>query len=352
MTSKRKATYTFRPHLVRRKNGRYYIHHQHNGQQIRISTRTKIRGEAEHALDQYISDLAMGISPQEASTMTMHQGISNWLEDRQSPRNSLKACTLGGYRTFARKLLSAIPPGLLIRDFRREHVRRALDKLAQAGESSIQVAKCQTILSQVCNFLIIEGHLTKNPSVKVAPAAQYKPHKAMSEQEYQAILYTLEVEIQEAKPASRKAYMELRDLIALIWNTGFRFVEWTRIQWADVDFKKREATTRSPKNKGGTRTRRLTGSAIEVLQRRRQLCGKVFPGTYAGLMTAWQRFRARNPEFSEARFHGMRRAFVTRIHSEIGSLAAMTLAGHKSASMLDLYTDATQMDWGAQLDAM
>jgi integrase len=349
MTSKRRTTYTRRPYLAKRENGNYRIHHQHNGRQVRISTKTKIRYQADAALDRYIRDLSNGISL-DTTTMTMHHGIANWLEDRQSPRNGLKTRTLIGYKTFAKKLTSVIPQGLLVRDFHRMHVRNALDKLAHAGESQIQIAKCQTVLSQVCNFLIAEGHMTHNPSVKVAPAAQYNTQVAMRESDYLALLQALQREC--AKPSNAKCVVNLRDLVELCWHTGFRFIEWTRIKWSDVDFEQQAVTTHSPKNKGGTRTRPLAGSAFRVLQRRRQLGGKVFPGTYAGMMTAWRRFRARHPEFADARFHGMRRAFITRIHHEHGSAAAMALAGHSSPIMTGLYTDPTQLDLHEKLREM
>jgi integrase len=351
MTSKRRKIYSRRPSLVKRANGIYYIHHQYSGRQVRLSTKTKVRCQADAALDRYLQDLANGLSP-DAATMTVLQGIADWLEDRQSPRNGLQACTLLGYKTFAKKLLGVIPQGLLVRDLQRKHVRDALDRLIRAGESPIQVSKCQQTLSQVCNFLIIEGHVTHNPCVKVVPPVRYRTQTAMGESEYQAILKALELECAAKRGRGWRSMVNLRDMVEICWHTGFRYVEWTRIRWSDVDFDKRTVTTRSPKNKGGTRTRRLTSSAIGVLQRRRQLCGEVFPGTYAAIQSTWKRFRTRHPEFADARFHGMRRAFVTRMHEKLGPLAAMTLAGHSSSAMLDLYTDSNQVNWDKKMEKM
>jgi integrase len=349
MSKKRLKKYSRHPYLQKRRSGIYYIYHHQLGSQIRVSTRSRKRAVAEDALKLYEQDLAAGHSPV-AVTLTMHTGISKWLEDRQSPRNGLKTSTLSGYKTFAKKLKGALPPRLLVRDFCREHVRLAFDKLAREGESQIQVAKCQTALSQVSNFLIAEGHLSTNPCVKVAPAAQYEKQVAMSLKEYQALLAAMEAECHQ--PSCSSSVEDLKDLAELCWHTGFRFIEWTRIGWSDVDFVKKTVATRSSKNKGGARTRRLTGSAFKILERRRKHQGKVFVGTSARLMTEWRRFRDRHPEFADARFHGMRGAFVTRIHSKLGPLAAMTLAGHSSSAMLDLYTDASQVEWDAKMDVM
>ena len=193
MSKKRKKKYSRHPYLQKRRTGIFYIYHHQQGSQVRISTRSRKRAVAEDALRLYERDLAVGRSPV-AITLTMHSGISKWLADRQSTRNGLKTSTLSGYKTFAKKLKAALPPRLLVRDFRREHVRLALDKLANSGEGQIQVAKCQTALSQVCNFLIAEGHLTFNPCVKVAPAAQYGKQVAMSLKEYEELLAAMETE--------------------------------------------------------------------------------------------------------------------------------------------------------------
>ena len=353
MSKARRRIYSRRPFLKKRKNGIYYIYHQHQGRQVRQSTRTRKRLEAEASLDQYLRSLAGGQSVVSAK-MTIHQGITEWLEDRQSPRWGLKKSTLCGYQTFAKKLTHALPPRLLVRHFSRSEVRKALDRLHAQGESQIQVAKCGTVLTQVCNFLVVEEHLAHNPCTKVFQAPQYQTPPALAESEYLGILEAMKGECDRLRSGSpqERSRQDLRDLVELCWHTGLRFVELTRLQWADIDWEHRTIATHAPRNKGGERVRPLTGSAFRVLENRRKEVGPVFPGTYARMMTAWGRFRTRHPEFSGARFHGMRRAFVTRIHGELGPAAAMVLAGHKSPDMTGLYTDPGKLDWGEELETM
>ena len=353
MSKPRRKIYTRRPFLKKRKNGIFYIYHQHQGRQVRQSTRTRKRIEAEASLDQYLRSLAGGQSAASAK-LTMHQGITDWLEDRQSPRWGLKKSTLSGYRTFAKKLTRAMPPRLLVKDFGRRDARKALDRLHADGESQIQVAKCGTVLTQICNFLLVEGHLAHNPCIKVFQAAQYQTQPAMAEAEYLRLLEALRGECDQLRSGSpqQRSRLDLRDMVELCWHTGLRFVELTRLQWADIDWEHKTFATHAPRNKGGERVRQLTRSAFRVLERRRRAHGAVFPGTYARMMTAWRRLRTRHPEFAGARFHGMRRAFITRIHGRLGPAAAMVLAGHKSPDMTGLYTDPGKLDLGEELEKM
>ena len=159
MQQNRRKVYHRRPSLTKRSSGIYYIHHQNRGTQIRLSTKTRKRVEAESALDQYLSQLQEN-RPTPAMTLTLKSGIDEWYEDRSSPRQNLSDKTLAGYKSLAKKIKKVMPPRLLCQDVTRADIRKSLDALPNSGESDIQVAKCRTILSQVCNFLVAEGICT------------------------------------------------------------------------------------------------------------------------------------------------------------------------------------------------
>ncbi len=345
MTKKRRKSYSRQPVLRRRKNGVFYIHHQYQGRQVRQSTRTRLRAEAEEQLAQYRKSLT-GNQKARSINLTVWQGIEGWLADRMAPRLGLQPSTLAGYKTFAKKLKSVVPPGLLVRDLVRSDIRSALDRLFDKGNSQIQIAKCGTTFSQVCNYLVVEGHLTHNPCVKVCKPAKYSKRSAMPKETYEALMAALERECScpGLSSASRKSRRDLRDLVELCWGSGLRFIEMTRMTWKDIDFDELTFQTHSPGNKGGELTRPMTGSASEVLLRRTRSSSFVFPGTHARMMTAWQRFKQRNPEFRKSRMHDIRRTFITRIHCEFGPARAMVMAGHSSPEMTGRYTDPQLVD--------
>jgi len=229
--------------------------------------------------------------------VTLHQGIDDWFSDRKCPSQGLSKATLAGYKTFVAKLKDVIPAGLLVRDFKRANVREALRALVRRGESQIQVSKCRTILSQVCNFLVAEDLMPFNYCMTVKQPAKYQKRPAMAEEEYLALIKVLKTECETTtgRADSKKTALDLLHLCQLCWNTGFRYIEWTRLRWKDVDWENQTITTHSPANKGGEQTRRVSKKALAILKKRRRKLGSIFPGEYPRLMIAWQRFRKRHP---------------------------------------------------------
>ena len=99
--ARRQRRYTKQPHLWRRgATGIWYIIWQDGRVPKKRSTRTVKRVEADAALAEFLRDYSDGRTTK--PPVTLHVGITDWLEDRERPRNGLHHSTLRVYRRWAR----------------------------------------------------------------------------------------------------------------------------------------------------------------------------------------------------------------------------------------------------------
>jgi len=348
----RTRVYSRRPRLWRRtEGGTFYIVWNEHGQTKKLSTRTSLRAPAEEALREFLAHQDSGTSAD--LPVSLHQAVEDWLHDRERPRHALAASTLGGYRSWAALFQRSFPSRILAKDVTPALIRNFLDKQEDAGIAPLTLRKYLGGLCMVYEFLIREGHVARNPCKAIRLTAQSNRHPAMTEEEFAQLRAAFDQELQEAEqPQSKRDAQELLDLADVLWNSGLRFIEATRLTWKDIDLQKAQWVIRSPKNKGGVQTLPLHHSLVPVL-RRRHLLGGTGPFTgYWPLQRLWVAFKDRHPEFTGWSWHRMRHAFVTRLRKAGRDAAAVALARHKSSQMSDHYTHLDLTDLRKDLEAL
>ena len=205
----------------------------------------------------------------------------------------------------------------------------------------------------VFTFLEREGRARGNPCKGVRLRAKSKRHPAMTEDEYRALRFAMVEEVEKAKtPKKLRDSQELLDLADVLWLSGLRFIDATRVAWGDVDFEEKVWTIRSPENKGGVIALPIHSKVLSTLSRRRLLGVEgPFPA-YWHLSNLWKAFKERHPQFGGWSWHRMRHAFVTRLRGAGLDAAARALARHHSQSMSDHYTQLGMEDLRRSLEIL
>lgn len=360
--ARRPRVYSRRPHLWRRPGTSTYYIVWVDGQKTRKrSTRTRKRAVAEAALDAFLVEDFDGSGPRRTRTssrppqqeLTFHEGIKDWLADRERPRHDLAESTLKLYRHWTRLFLDHFSPSLLISEVTPATLRQFLNKREDSGVSPSTLKKDLGGLTMVFKFFIREGVTLSNPCEAIRLRARPQRHPAMTEQEYQELTAELEREVEDSStPENRREAHDLLDLAEVLWYSGLRFIEATRLRWEDIDLNQRSWTIRSPENKGGEQTLPFHERLLSILKRRKLLGSEeVFPG-YWHFTNLWRRFKSRHPEFRGWSWHRMRHAFITRLRLAGRDAAATALARHKSADMREHYTHFTLPDLREDLAAL
>jgi integrase len=141
-----------------------------------------------------------------------------------------------------------------------------------------------------------------------------------------------------------------KSLFIFAIETASRRSEMVRLQWSDVDLKRRTALLRDTKN-GQNREIGLSTRAVEALIAiPRSKDGRVFPISTNAVRQAWDRVVARCG-ISGLKFHDLRHEGASRLcerlNGDVIALSAMT--GHKSLQMLKRYTHPRAEDLARRL---
>ncbi|MDF0520639.1 site-specific integrase [Bradyrhizobium yuanmingense] len=133
---------------------------------------------------------------------------------------------------------------------------------------------------------------------------------------------------------------EIVQIIQLALATGMRRGEIARMQWKDLDTKRRLLTIPVTKN-GHARTIPLSNDAIKALPKRCSIDGRVFSKTGNAIHLAWDRITER-AGISDLRFHDLRHEAISRFF-ELGLTIpeVATISGHRDATMLLRYAHAS-----------
>lgn len=352
MVTVRHRSYVRGPHLWKRPpHGVYYITWHEDGAMQKRSTGTTRRADAEALLAVFLKDRESGARSPEA--ITLHQGIIDWLADRERPRAGLQPRTVDGYRRWADAFIEFFPATLLARDLMPHHVRQYLNRREDDGASPSTLKKELGGLAMVFFFLSREGHPVGNPCRAVRVRAKPKRHPAMTDEEFGQLRAALQDDLGAAYTAAEKRDLqELCDLAEVLWHSGHRFIDAVRLRWDDIDLDAMSWTIRAPENKGGEQTLPIHQAILPVLVRRK-LLGWAGPfRDYWPLQRIWTSFKERHPEFKGWSWHRMRHAFVTRLRRLGMDAAAQALARHKSLSMSSHYTHLRTADLRDSLNAI
>ena len=341
---RRKKNYSKQPHLwLRKETKTWYIVFRNGPKKVRICTKTRDKREAEVALDRFLKT-EYHIPGFERRQITLHQGIASWLKSCERSRRGLAFSTLRLYRHFDQKLREAFPERLLAVDVTRRDVRKFLDEQEDAGVSLKSIKRLLTGLKMVFNYLIEEEIVAFNPAQRFKVFAPSERHKAMPESLYLGMISAMK----------KEGERDLVELTEVIWHSGLRFIETTRLTWEDINFPASVWTIRSPKNKGGVKSIPFREEVRTILFRRYQRGEPMGPfhNQYHHYQSLWKAFRNRNPEFLPWKFHCLRHSFISRLRSQGSDAAAMVLARHSSSAMSDLYTHMELENMRKELEAI
>ena len=261
--------------------------------------------------------------------------------DRERPRRALSETTLRQYRRIAKQLQKAISDRLFVKEVTRRDMRNFLDQQEDSGVTLDALKRQLNTLKMVFNFLIEDGLLVFNPCSRFSVQVASERHLAMHESVYLRMTATMREEIEAFREAKKQAEaQDLLDLTEVIWHSGLRFVETTRLVWEDINFPASIWTIRSPKNKGGIKSIPFGEEIRPILFRRYQEGKETGPffDQYHYFQRIWKSFRSRNPEFLSWKFHCLRHSFISRLRSQGSDAAAMILARHSTSAMSDHYT--------------
>ncbi len=352
MVTIRHRSYVRGPHLWKRPpRGLYYILWHEAGVMHKRSTGTANRDDAEAVLEAFLKDRAAPDQPSEA--ITFHDGILQWLADRERPRAGLQPTTLDSYRRWAALFTDFFPPGLLAREVTPHHLRRYLDHREDEGTSPSTLKKELGGMAMVFFFLSREGHPVGNPCRAIRLRARPKRHPAMTDEEFAQLRAAMNQDLKAARGAGeQRDLQELCDLADVLWHSGHRFIDAIRLRWDDINLKTGTWTIRAPENKGGEQTLPIHQAIMPVLHRRK-LLGDPGPfREYWPLQRLWTDFKDRHAEFAGWSWHRMRHSFVTRLRRLGMDAAAQALARHKSLSMSTHYTHLKTADLRESLNAI
>ncbi|MCC7010914.1 MAG: tyrosine-type recombinase/integrase [Planctomycetes bacterium] len=334
----RRRTYTRQPHLWKRAGSRtWYVVWQEGTTTRKVSTKTDQRALAEEVLRRFTKE--QGTAWGRTSPISFHEGAREWLADRERPRHGLSATTLSHYRTWVEQFCNFFPAGLRADEVSPAMIRRYVDAREDRGISNSSLRKDVVGLSMIFRFLEREGRVRGNPCTAVRVRATPKRHPAMTADEFTALRAALADEVRQAKSSTlRRAAQELVDMADVLWLSGLRSIEATRLAWDDIDLGQGLWTIRSPINKGGVAALPIHPDLIPLLTRRK-LLGMAGPfRNRHWLSISWRRFKERNTAFQGWSWHRMRHAFVTRLRRAGLDAVAMQLARHKTPAMSDHYT--------------
>ena len=338
----------------RTERGPFYICYQEAGQPKRKSTGCKKRANAEKVLQRFLAERERK-SAWGTEDLRLGDACSNWMEDKRQGHHELDGSTLRSYQQVVDRLVQHLGAKKYVREIIPQDLQDHLAWLGRKHKASpVGVKKHLGIIRMIFGWMADFGHIAQNPSrpikLKKVTAKRIEP---LEEERFQELLVAVDEEISKAKLAPWKRNLEaLRDWLSVLWYSGMRSVEPTRMTWEDVDLRKKTWWIRSPENKGGHHIAPIHTRILPLLKRRKLLGD---PGPFPPrerLRTTWVRFRRRNEAVSDIHLHSLRHAFVTRLAAAGHQGAASYLVGHHSAQMTEHYTHLTPEDARKVLDQL
>jgi integrase len=336
-----------------------------------VSTRQKRELEAQEAFREWKAQNPELCDPASAggaagrlTPITLAEGAELWLQSKRPPVRLLRPSTLAQYERACQLLIDYLPRGIKARDVRRDHLTRFLRHLgAEKEEGGIglgptSIKKAAGLVTSLFTFLEVEEKISRNPARGLAArwttTERSKPIGEVPEEVYLRLIAALEEDIEAAGTAAERAELEeLRDVLELLWWTGWRSIEAYRLKWADCRLKDGLVTIHSPRNKGGSSKRPLHPQALAVLRRRKLLGGEgpFLASGASSLQHRWHRYK-RSRGFAEVHLHGFRYAFISRLARAGQHLAASFLVGHHSMTQTHHYSQLTPEDVRKVLDQL
>ncbi len=325
------------------------------GKQTSFYAETKTGAEAKARAALVDADRGV-VKPNDAILVREH--LESWLE---SVKCNVRGRTFAGYESHVRVHITPVIGHIKLVDLTTRHVRDLLVTLLfDKGLSETSVHHVRATLSGALKMAVLDHELPRNVAslVKIPSTGRpaFKPEVITPEHARQII---------EAFSGSR-----LEPMVMFAAATGLRQGEMLALQWADVDFERREVTVRhsidvrdgqkvyaSPKTKKSRRVLRLSDLAVRALDIRRrheeedraiaggawQATDLVFAGRVGGLrsgtaMTHNFRETLLRRGIEPVRWHALRRVFAAVLLDQGVSLPHIRdLLGHSQIQVTEHY---------------
>jgi integrase len=355
----------------------------------RKSTGTTKRAEAEAILREFLRTL----DQRRAGLVEVAEGFRLWLDVKEKGGRPVSPKTLDEYQRLSDRLVDFLTGkrkrvhlvDVVPLDLRAWLRQLAADKPKGGGLSPRGVRKRFYVARMAFEWMRRNRLIPENPLDGLEDEVTREkatPVGRLSEEDYQAIVETLEKQIRTkegpparpggrppktGKPTTTKpkrvprplngvevANLEtLRDLLEVMWWSGLRSVHACGLRWVDIDLQAEAGpvwTIRAPENKGGVRTYPIRSNLVPLLRRRRQHLGRgPFPALEA-VRSTWQRWKKANG-WEGVSFHQLRSAFASRAEESMPRGAALFLSGMTPAAGEGSATSAMLGHTGARMTA-
>lgn len=335
---KRRPSYHGQPGLWHRDKKHYYVIWTENGKTRTKSLRTTDFLEAGDRLREFRKQREAG-NLTVMKVPTVHEAVDQWLALKQT---QVVARTMGDYRYFGNKIRSYFPASMLVTAMTGPHIEDYLLHLIKSGLVPYSVKTQLSALRTVLKRLVRLRLITFNPADGVDFKAKSGRRELWPEPLYKEYLADLLAERDAAKdPRAKLVYQDLHDRAIVLWWSGMRTIEVSRLLWSDIDLEADggpQWTIRSSPKKGGVTTLPISPILTPLLidRKERGLEGP-FGGRHAVMKLGWAKFKLKYSKYGKYDHHCMRHSFVTRIAARDGREIAAILARHSSIEMSQRY---------------
>jgi integrase len=278
-------------------------------------------------------DRGVFVSRKEAESTTLGEALERY----ESEKTSLKKGASQERHRIAMFKRSALADRFLA-SIRSTDIAKYRDKRLKEGKSPFTVNNEMILLSSLFNVAAKEWGLESlnNPVAKVArPKLPRGRDRRLHEGEEEALL--------EALPDSIKPVF----IVAL--ETAMRLGEITRMEWKNVNLKRRTVTLEDTKN-GESRMVPLSTRAVSVFNALpRQINGRVFNISPNHVSKTFHD-TCKKSEIVDLRFHDLRHEATSRLFEKgFNPMEVASITGHKTLQMLKRYTHLKAEDLAQRL---
>jgi integrase len=298
----------------------YYV----NGQRFRKSTGTSVKAEAEAILRAWMAASERGekAKPQTQGLMYEHIRADYLAYASEQQLRSLKTHADGSLYFFPLTALDEFFNGRVVNSITRDTLSAFIKARRAKKAANATINNSLALLRKMFNLARDNEKLTTVPKFDLLPVKArqgFLPHEAFQK-------------LFDAMPD------RLKPLLLLLYHTGVRVGEASRIQWDSVDLNAATITLREGETKNNeARVLPLSAPLVTLLSASTVRSGRVFPSKQV-LQHAWKA-ACNTAGIKGLMIHSLRRSAVRNMMMTPGTqqAAAMAISGHKSATVFQRY---------------
>ncbi|MFA7418889.1 MAG: site-specific integrase [Melioribacteraceae bacterium] len=338
--------------LYKLQSGYYYIYYrQEDGNENKISTKTKVKYEAQKIYEQFVTNKFATQKPvieeiKQVDSITLGKFCKLFLTYSKAFHTDK---THADYLTTIKYLLKSIPSTkrlnqITIREINYFIHRRMIKSIYAARKATINI-------KAMFNKAMSEGYITLNPcsQLKRVRIPEKQP-LFFSKEEFSSLLSVINNQ-------------DHRDVMIFAILTGLRQMEIIEMKWSQVDLNSKTVTlgnhyhvTKSKK----IRAVPLNYTLVEMLERKKKQAVNGFVFTFKGkkivqdnLQDWFKKYVLRanlNPNFH---FHSLRHSFASwLVQSGVSLYHVSKLLGHSSISVTEIYAHLNNNDLSMAVETL